>query len=232
MIIKRKASERGPTKAGWLNSMHTFSFGHYYDPSHMGYGSLRVINDDRVAAGAGFDTHSHNNMEIISYVLEGELAHKDSMGTGSVIRPDDVQLMSAGTGVAHSEFNNSESDEVHFLQIWIIPNQANAAPAYQQKTFDERELRNQFRVVVSPDGDKGSLRIRQDARLLAGRFDAAAETTLELKPDRKYWVQFARGDAELNGEKASTGDGFAIERERALQLKSLTASEVLLFELA
>lgn len=232
MITKRNANERGPTNAGWLNSMHSFSFGHYHDPAHMGFGSLRVINDDRVAAGAGFDTHSHNNMEIISYVLEGELAHKDSMGTGSVIRPGDVQLMSAGTGVAHSEFNNSDSEEVHFLQIWIIPNQANAKPGYQQKTFEQEDLRNQFRVVVSSDGEQGSLRIRQDARLLAGRFDPAAETKVNLKPDRKYWVQFARGDAELNGAKASAGDGFAIEGESSLQLKSLTASEVLLFELA
>ncbi len=232
MIIKRNANERGPTKAGWLNSMHSFSFGHYYDPAHMGFGSLRVINDDRVAAGAGFDTHSHANMEIISYVLEGELAHMDSMGTGSVIRPGDVQLMSAGTGVAHSEFNNSNSGEVHFLQIWILPNKTNMPPAYQQTTFEHEELRNQFRVVVSPGGEEGSLRIRQDARLLAARFDPEAETTVPLKPDRKYWVQFARGAAELNGEQAITGDGFAIEQESSLKLKSLTDSEVLLFELA
>ena len=232
MITKRSGNERGPTNMGWLNSMHSFSFGHYFDPAHMGFGSLRVINDDRVAPGAGFDTHAHSNMEIISYVLEGELAHKDSMGTGSVIRPGDVQLMSAGTGVTHSEFNNSTSQEVHFLQIWIMPSQRNLAPAYQQKSFAPQELRNRFRVVVSPDGEDGSLRIHQNARLLAARFDAGAETTIALKPDRKYWVQFAQGSAEVNADSATTGDGFAIERENSLRLKALTAAEVLLFELA
>jgi redox-sensitive bicupin YhaK (pirin superfamily) len=232
MITPRKAHERGPTNVGWLNSQHTFSFGQYHDPAHMGFGSLRVINDDRVAPGAGFGTHSHSNMEIISYVLEGELAHKDSMGTGSVIRPGDVQLMSAGTGVAHSEFNNSATDPVHFLQIWILPNEHNPPPGYQQKSFDPRELRNRFRLVVSPDGEAGSLRIRQDARLLAARFDAGAETTVSLKPGRRYWVQFAQGAAEINGQAAAAGDGFAFEEESELRVKALGAAEVLLFELA
>jgi quercetin 2,3-dioxygenase len=232
MITKRNADERGPTNIGWLNSKHTFSFGGYHDPAHMGFSSLRVINDDRVAPGAGFNTHSHNNMEIISYVLEGELAHRDSMGTGSVIRPGDVQLMSAGTGVSHSEFNNSDKQEVHFLQIWIIPNQRNPAPRYEQKTFDDQDLRNRFRVVVSPDGENGSLHIRQDARLLAGRFDEGAETTLPLKRGRKYWVQVAAGGAVINGEGAGAGDGLAIEDESELHLKAVTGAEVLLFELA
>jgi redox-sensitive bicupin YhaK (pirin superfamily) len=232
MMTKRLGNERGPTNAGWLQSMHTFSFGHYHDPNHMGFGSLRVINDDRVAPGAGFGTHSHNNMEIISYVLEGELAHKDSMGTGSVIRPGDVQLMSAGSGVSHSEFNNSQTQEVHFLQIWILPNQRNPEPGYQQTSFDLSELRNRFRVVVSPDGENGSLTIRQDARMLAGKFDEGGETTLALKPARKYWVHVAHGNAIVNGENTTAGDGLAIENETALSLKAVTASEVLLFELA
>lgn len=232
MITKRPAHERGPTNIGWLNSKHSFSFGSYFDPAHMGFGSLRVINDDRVAPGAGFDTHSHNNMEIVSYVLEGELAHRDSMGTGSVIRPGDVQLMSAGTGVAHSEFNHSDKDEVHFLQIWILPNVRNPEPEYQQKSFAPEELHNRFRLVVSPDGAEGSLRIRQDARLLAARFDAGAEGKVSLKPGRKYWVQFARGAAEVNGERAAEGDGFALEQEKELRLKSVSGTEVLLFELA
>jgi redox-sensitive bicupin YhaK (pirin superfamily) len=232
MITRRNANERGPTNIGWLNSKHTFSFGGYHDPAHMGFGSLRVINDDRVAPGAGFSTHSHNNMEIISYVLEGELAHRDSMGTGSVIRPGDVQLMSAGTGVSHSEFNNSDKQEVHFLQIWILPNQRNPAPRYEQKSFAPQELRNRFRLVVSPDGENGSLPIRQDARLLAGRFDEGAETTVPLQPGRKYWVHVAAGGTVINGEGAAEGDGLAFEQEGELRLKALTAAEVLLFELA
>jgi redox-sensitive bicupin YhaK (pirin superfamily) len=232
MITKRNANERGPTNIGWLNSQHTFSFGHYHDPAHMGFGSLRVINDDRVAPGAGFSTHSHNNMEIISYVLEGELAHRDSIGTGSVIRPGDVQLMSAGSGVNHSEFNNSDKVEVHFLQIWILPNQRNAEPRYEQKSFEPRELHNRFRVVVSPDGEDDSLRIRQDARLLVGRFGEGAETSVILKPGRKYWVHVAAGGAVVNGEGAGVGDGLAIEHESELVLMAVTAAEVLLFELA
>lgn len=232
MITKRHSNERGPTDAGWLKSMHSFSFGHYYDQAHMGFGSLRVINEDRVAPGAGFDTHAHNNMEIISYVLDGELAHQDSMGTGSVMRPGDVQLMSAGTGVTHSEFNNSDAQEVHFLQIWIIPNQRNPQPRYQQQSFAPEQLHNKFQLVVSPDGEDGSLRIRQDARMLAGRFDAGAETKVSLKPGRKYWVQLARGAAEINGESASAGDGIAIEYETRLGVKALADAEILLFELA
>lgn len=231
MITKRYRDERGPTDAGWLKSMHTFSFGHYQDPAHMGFGPLRVINEDRVIPGAGFGAHPHSNMEIISYVLEGELAHKDSMGNGSSIKPGDIQIMSAGKGVTHSEFNGSDSDEVHFLQIWIMPDAANQNPDYQQKSFDPEEMHNQLRVVISPDGEDGSLTIKQDAKMLSGHFDEDAEFTFLTKSGRKYWLQVAKGIAELNGEKASAGDGFAISDEETISLKSVTESEILLFDL-
>ncbi len=231
MITKRYRDERGPTDAGWLKSMHTFSFGHYQDPAHMGFGPLRVINEDRVIPGAGFGAHPHSNMEIISYVLDGALAHKDSMGNGSTIKPGDIQIMSAGKGVTHSEFNASDSDEVHFLQIWIMPDVANENPDYQQKSFDPEEMHNQFRVVISPKGEDESLTIKQDAKMLSGRFDEGAELSVPLQSNRKYWLQVAKGIAELNGEKASAGDGFAISEEDAISLKSVTESEILLFDL-
>lgn len=231
MLTKRYRDERGPTDAGWLKSMHTFSFGHYQDPNHMGYGPLRVINEDRVIPGAGFGEHGHSNMEIISYVLKGELAHKDSMGNGSSIKPGDVQIMSAGSGVRHSEFNGSDEEDVHFLQIWILPNVENEAPDYQEKSFDDEEMRNNFRVVISPDGENGSLTIKQDARMLAGKFEEGQSGAFRTKKGRKYWLQMAQGIAEVNGEKASVGDGFAIEDEELITIQATTDAEILLFDL-
>ena len=231
MFLKRDRHERGVTDAGWLNSMHTFSFGQYQDPNNMGFGPLRVINEDRVVPGAGFGEHGHNNMEIISYVLKGVLAHKDSMGNGSSIKPGDVQIMSAGAGVRHSEFNGSEDEDVHFLQIWIMPNVENEAPHYQERSFDPQEMQNTFRVVISPDGENGSLIIKQDARMLTGTFDEDVMRHIPIQSERKYWLQMVQGIAEVNGEKASAGDGFAITDERTISLKSVTQSEVLLFDL-
>lgn len=231
MLTKRHRDERGPTNAGWLRSMHSFSFGHYYDPAHMGFGPLRVINEDWVAPGAGFPTHPHDNMEIITYVLSGELAHKDSLGNGSAIRPGDIQVMSAGSGIRHSEFNNSDSDEVHLLQIWIMPNVSNTAPGYQQKSFDPAELKNDFRVVVSPDGENGSLLIRQDARLLTAKFDADVAKTIAVEQGRKYWLQVATGIVEVNGEEARNGDGVALQNIKEITVVAKTAAEVLLFDL-
>jgi len=232
MITKRDRDERGPTDAGWLKSMHTFSFGHYQDPEYMGFGPLRVINEDRVIPGAGFGEHGHSNMEIISYVLKGELAHKDSLGNGSSIKPGDVQIMSAGRGVRHSEFNGSDDEEeVHFLQIWIMPNVENEAPDYQEKSFDDEEMQNTFRVVVSPNGENGSLTIKQDARMLAAKYEEGQEGEFRTQSGRKYWLQIAQGIAEVNGEKASAGDGFAIEDEEFIAIKSITNSEILLFDL-
>lgn len=231
MIVKRNHNERGPTNAGWLKSQHTFSFGHYFDNKHMGFGPLRVINEDRVVAGAGFQTHPHSNMEIISYVIDGELEHKDSMGNGSTIVPGEIQLMSAGTGVTHSEFNGSNESEVHFLQIWVMPNVENQEPSYQQKMFDPAELNNTFRAVISPDGTDDSLVIKQDARMMSGKFDEGAETDVPVSSARKYWLQIVRGDIELNGEQAQTGDGLSIKGEAVLRFRSITPSEVLLFDL-
>ena len=231
MQVKRNRNERGPTETGWLKSQHTFSFGHYHDPKHMGFGPLRVINEDRVIPGAGFGTHPHSNMEIITYVLDGELAHKDSMGNGSAIKTGDVQLMSAGTGVTHSEFNGSDTEEVHFLQIWIMPDIENTTPGYQQKSFDQSEIKNQFRVVVSKDGEDGSLIAKQDARLLIGKFEEDFETTFKGEKNRNYWVQIASGQALINGEEASVGDGFAIQNEDNIMVKAVTDSEIILFDL-
>lgn len=231
MLVKRESAERGPTRMGWLDSKHSFSFGHYFDPAHMGFGPLRVINEDKVAPGAGFGTHPHDNMEIISYVLDGALAHKDSMGTGSVIRPGDIQLMSAGTGVSHSEFNNSATEGVHFLQIWIMPSERGVKPNYQQRSFDRAEMENKFRVVISPDGQDDSLHVNQDARMLAGRFEADKVTTLAAKPDRRYWVQMARGAANVNGVAVQAGDGLAITGEKDIRVESTAASEILVFDL-
>lgn len=231
MITKRDRNERGPTDAGWLKSMHSFSFGHYQDQDHMGFGPLRVINEDRVIPAAGFDEHRHRNMEIISYVLKGDLAHKDSMGNGSSIKPGDVQVMSAGSGIRHSEFNGSDSEEVHLLQIWIMPNVENEVPGYQQKSFTPEEMNNQFRLVVSPNGEQGSLSVKQDARMFAGKFDEDVTVKFETVNGRKYWLQMAQGKAEINGESASAGDGFAITGEDVIAIKSITQAEALLFEL-
>lgn len=231
MIVHRQAKDRGRADFGWLDSRHSFSFGQYYDPDHMGFGALRVINDDRVAAGAGFDTHGHKDMEIFSYVLEGALAHRDSLGSGSVIRPGDVQLMSAGTGIRHSEFNASETDPVHFLQIWIIPEKQGLAPAYAEKHFPESERRNRLKLIVSPDGRDGSLKIHQDAAIHAGVLEKGARLTETLEPDRRYWLHVARGTLDVNGHAVMEGDGLAIAKEGSLTLAAQAPSEVLLFDL-
>lgn len=231
MITRRHRDERGPTHTSWLSSMHSFSFGHYHDPKHMGFGPLRVINEDRVVPGAGFGKHGHRNMEIISYVLDGQLAHKDSMGNGSTIKPGDVQLMSAGSGVMHSEFNGSSDEEVHFLQIWILSNVENEAPGYQEKSFAEPEPENEFRVVVSPDGENGSLRIKQDARMMVGRFEEKQSHQLSLDSGRRYWLQVARGNVRVNGDEASAGDGFAVEHEETIELEAVSEAELILFDL-
>jgi redox-sensitive bicupin YhaK (pirin superfamily) len=232
MITIRKSEERGHLKHGWLDTYHTFSFDQYYDPAHMHFRSLRVINEDRVAAGKGFPTHSHRDMEIITYILSGGLEHRDSMGNGSVIRPGDVQRMSAGTGVAHSEFNPSDSEPVHLLQIWIMPRARNLPSSYEQKAFSKDERRNQLRLVASDDGSDGSVTIQQDAKVYAAILDGdrAIEHTL---PDNRYaWLQVARGNLNVNGHELTQGDGAAISRERSLKLVSPDEAELLLFDLA
>ncbi|WP_431275579.1 pirin family protein [Variovorax ureilyticus] len=231
MIEVRKASHRGHANHGWLNSRHTFSFGHYRDPQQIGFSDLLVINDDRVAPSQGFGTHGHRDMEIFSYVLEGALAHKDSMGTGSVIRPGDVQMMSAGTGVQHSEFNHSEDEPVHFLQIWIVPSERGAEPRYQQKRFDDAEKRGRLRLIISPDGADGSLAVRQDARVHAGLFDGSESAKLDVGPDRHVYVHVARGSLEVNGERLSEGDGARIRNAGALRFDKGDRAEVLVFDL-
>ena len=232
MIIKRDRAERGKATTDWLDSRHSFSFGHYYDPKHMGFGALRVINEDKVIPSSGFDRHPHRNMEIISYVLEGELAHKDSMGNGSRIKQGEVQLMSAGSGVTHSEYNASDEKAVHFLQIWIMPFVSGTAPDYQQKTFIFNKVDNFFKVVVSQDGEDGSLTIKQDARLLIGKFSQGNIATVKAKKGYGYWVQIARGNVTVNGEMAVAGDGLALHGEDKISVKATMDSEVLLFELA
>jgi redox-sensitive bicupin YhaK (pirin superfamily) len=232
MMIKRPAAERGHAQHGWLDSHHTFSFADYYDPKHMGFAGLRVINDDRVAAGQGFGTHPHRDMEIISYVLEGALEHKDSMGTGSVIVPGDVQRMSAGTGVRHSEFNASKTDPVHFLQIWIMPKAVGMAPGYEQKSFGASEKKGRLRVVASPDGRDGSVTVHADAVLRAGVFDAGESDEVELAPGRSAWVHVASGGVKVNGEVLREGDGAAITGEAKVTVDGVDHGEVLVFDLA
>jgi len=232
MIKLRPAGERGHADHGWLNSYHTFSFADYYDPRHMGFRALRVINEDRVEPGRGFGKHPHRDMEIISYVLDGSLEHRDSLGTGSVIRPGDVQRMSAGTGVTHSEFNASPSEPVHFLQIWLLPKRAGIAPGYEQKTFTPEEQSGRLRLVASRDGRDGSLEIHADVRLYAGRFEPGNRFELPLDKGRHAWVQVARGEVQLNGKDLSAGDGAALSEEDAIHLVAKTASEVLVFDLS
>ncbi|NOU30883.1 MAG: pirin family protein [Polyangiaceae bacterium] len=233
MMKLRPATERGHANHGWLDSHHTFSFADYYDPEHMGFRALRVINDDRVAGGGGFGAHPHRNMEIVSYVLEGALAHKDSMGTGSVIRPGDVQRMSAGTGVTHSEFNESKTEGVHFLQIWLMPKAQGMAPGYEQKTFPESEKNGKLRVVASPDGRDGSVTIHADAVLYAGLFREGETAELPLAKGRHAWVHVARGTATVNGKVLGEGDGAAISDEGSVRVEGKTAAsaEVLVFDL-
>lgn len=232
MITLRPAAQRGHANHGWLNSHHTFSFADYYDPNHMGFRALRVINDDTVAAGQGFGTHPHRDMEIISYVLEGALQHRDSMGTGSVIRPHDVQRMSAGSGVTHSEFNASQRDPVHFLQIWLLPQQRGIKPSYEQKTFGPEEKNGRLRLVASPDGRDGSTTIHTDALVYAGLFDAGHSAELPLAPERHAWVQVARGKVHVNGHALQAGDGVALSSEASVRIDSGDGAEVLVFDLA
>jgi redox-sensitive bicupin YhaK (pirin superfamily) len=229
MIAVRRAGERGHANHGWLDSHHTFSFADYHDPAHMGFGPLRVINEDRVAPGQGFGAHGHRDMEIISYVLDGALEHRDSMGTGSTIRPGELQRMSAGSGVTHSEFNASRADEVHFLQIWLIPERRGLQPSYEQKRFDG-ELGGRLRLVASPDGADGSLTVHLDARLYVARLDGDQVARHELAKGRIGWVQVARGTVTLNGQALDAGDGAAITEERVLELRGQDA-EVLLFDM-
>src|SRR6185295_13796399 len=231
MIVVRSAQDRGHANHGWLDSHHTFSFADYYDPREMGFGALRVINEDRVAPGKGFGTHPHRDMEIISYVLEGALAHKDSIGTGSVIRPGDVQRMSAGTGVLHSEFNPSPQDPVHFLQIWIEPNEYGIAPSYEQKNFSGDRKQGHLRLIASPDAADGSVKIHQDARVYAAVLDSGDVVNYSLPPSRKAYVQVARGVVELNDNALSAGDGAKVSGEQELRLSGGKAAEVLLFDL-
>jgi len=232
MLTIRKARDRGHADHGWLNSHHTFSFANYYDPRHMGHGWLRVINDDTVAPGKGFGTHPHRDMEIISYVLDGALEHKDSMGNGSVIRPGDVQRMSAGTGVTHSEFNHSGADPVHFLQIWIIPDAAGHAPGYEQKFFGPEDKRGRLRLVASATGRDGSVSLNQDADVLAGLFDGDESTTYTARPQRDLWIHIARGFIEVNGEALQAGDGAAVDAGGELRFADGRDAEVLLFDMA
>ena len=232
MLTVRKARERGHFNHGWLDTFHTFSFADYYDPKFMGFRQLRVINEDRVAPGNGFGTHPHRDMEIITYVLDGALEHKDSMGTGSVIRPGDVQRMSAGTGVTHSEFNASETDPVHLLQIWIMPGQRNLKPSYEQKTIPIDQANGDLRLVASPDGREGSVTVHQDVALYAAKLKADQQAEHALDPGRHAWLQVARGSVTANGQKLQEGDGAAISEEAKLSLKAESPAEVLLFDLA
>src|SRR5688500_5562522 len=231
MISVRRSGERGHANHGWLDTYHTFSFADYYDRGHMGFGPLRVINEDFVAAGQGFPTHAHREMEIITYVLEGQLAHKDSLGTGSVIRPGDVQRMSAGTGVRHSEFNPSASDPLHLLQIWIEPNRMGVAPSYEEKAFNDDDKRNRLRLVASPDGRDGSVTIHQDALVYAGVIEEGREAVYPLGQGRRAWIQVARGRVSINGQGLEQGDGAAVTDERALTVTGKERAEIILFDL-
>jgi hypothetical protein len=231
MITVRKAHERGHAQHGWLDSFHTFSFAGYYDPAHMGFRALRVINEDRVQPRRGFGTHSHRDMEIVSYVLDGALAHQDSLGNGSVIRPGDVQRMSAGSGVSHSEFNHSTSEGVHFLQIWILPEREGLAPSYEQRHFPPEERRGALRLVASRDGREGSVQVHQDVTLYAALLDGRDTVEHGLAPGRHAWVQLARGRSTLNGVALEAGDGAAVSDETRLTFTG-SGAELLLFDLA
>lgn len=231
MITLRRATERGHANHGWLDTWHTFSFAGYRDPRHMGYRTLRVINDDKVAPGHGFGTHPHADMEIVTYVLGGQLQHRDSMGTGSIIEPGEVQRMTAGTGVTHSEINPSRSEPLHLLQIWILPEERRLRPSYEQKRFTDEERRGRLRLVASRDGRDGSVTIHQDAAMYAGLFTAGERATHELAAGRGAWVHIARGEAEINGNKLGAGDAAAIEGE-PITIAGTRDAEVLVFDLA
>ena len=231
MMELRRAAERGHANHGWLDSWHSFSFADYYDPRHIQFHALRVINDDTVEPGRGFGTHSHRDMEIVSYVLEGKLAHKDSMGNGSVIRPGSVQRMSAGTGVQHSEFNPSPKERVHFLQIWFLPNISGIPPGYEEKVFADAEKRGRLRLIASPDGADGSVTIHSDARMSAALIDADERIEEALSTDRSYYIHIARGSASMNGTALAAGDAAMLTGEKNLILDQGRAAEVLVFEL-
>ena len=232
MITLRKSSDRGHADHGWLKSHHSFSFAGYHDPAHMGWGNLRVINEDRIAAGTGFGTHGHRDMEIISYVLAGELAHKDTMGNVKGIPPGDVQRMSAGTGVQHSEFNHAKDQTTHFLQIWIEPNQRGIPASYEQKSFSTDEKRGRLRLVASPDGAAGSVTMHADAALYAGLLDGDESAQLALDPQRKAYVHLVRGELDVNGQHLKSGDAALLSGEPQLQLGRGKDAEVLVFDLA
>jgi len=231
MLEIRRSADRGLADHGWLKSLHTFSFADYYDPRHMGFGPLRVINEDRVQPARGFGAHSHRDMEIISYVLEGGLAHKDSMGNGSTLRPGDVQRMSAGTGVTHSEFNASDREAVHFLQIWIEPNVRGVKPGYEEKRFDDASKQGRLRLVASPDGRDGSVTIHQDASLYAALLDGDEAAQFTQRPDRRTYVHMARGSARVNGQALEAGDALKISGEQRVRIDGAREAEVLLFDL-
>jgi len=231
MIAFRDRMARGQSRTGWLDSRHSFSFGNYRDPAQMGFRSLRVVNEDRVIPGAGFPRHGHQDMDIISYVLEGALEHQDSIGNGNVIRPGEVQRMSAGTGIQHSEFNASKIEPVHFLQIWIVPNRTGLPPSYEQKAFPVEERRGQLRLVAAPDGRGGAVTLHQDALLYIANLDAGARVTHAIARGRGVWLQVARGIAALNGTELREGDGAAVEDETALVIAGETETELLLFDL-
>jgi hypothetical protein len=232
MIEIRPAAERGHANHGWLDSRHTFSFADYYEPEFMGFGPLRVINEDRVQPGQGFGTHSHRDMEIISYVLEGALEHKDNIGNGSVLRPGFVQRMSAGTGVSHSEFNHSKSERVHFLQIWIIPERGGMRPSYEEREFANGEKRGKLRLVASRDGRDGSVVVHQDVDLFAALLAPGDEVEHAPKAGRKVWIQVARGAVDVNGKALAAGDGAAIVEEDKVAIRGAADAEVLLFDMA
>jgi len=232
MMLVRKAQERGHFDHGWLDTWHSFSFADYYDPRFMGFRHLRVINEDRVAPGQGFPTHPHRDMEIVTYILEGELEHKDSMGTGSVIRPGEVQRMSAGTGVTHSEFNHSHDAPVHLLQIWLLPERNGLQPEYEQKQLPREALEGGLALVASRECSEGAVKIHQNIELYAGRLPAGKTVSHEIKPGRHVWLQVAKGDVDANGQKLSAGDGAALSQEPTINLIAKTPAEVLVFDLA
>jgi len=231
MISVRKAQDRGHVNHGWLDTWHTFSFGEYYDPAHMGFSVLRVINDDTVAPDAGFPTHGHRDMEILSYVIEGGLEHKDSMGNGSIIRAGEVQRMSAGTGVTHSEFNASKTEPVHFLQIWLLPEEQGLGPGYEQRGFDDQDRHNALQLIASPDGRNGSLRIHQQSDIFLAALAGEQAVRYQLRAGRKIYVQVTRGSVAVNGHAVQAGDGVAITELETVELSGDEGGEVLLFDL-
>ncbi|MGK7875277.1 MAG: pirin family protein [Xenococcaceae cyanobacterium] len=232
MIAIRKAKDRGAANLGWLNTHHTFSFANYYDPEYLGFRSLRVINEDRVSPGAGFGTHGHRNMEIITYVLEGALEHKDSIGNGSVIQPGEVQRMSAGTGILHSEFNHSKTDPVHFLQIWVLPERKGLPPSYEQHNFEVAKTSGKLRLIAAPDGRDGAVSVHQNMDLYAGVLESGDRLSHSLQPQHHVWVQVARGAITLNGLPLNTSDGAAITDETDIVIEARKDAEILLFDLA